>query len=122
MPDAFYLLSGGTVELTRGNGVARQVVLRASPGDIIGMISLIMGTPLSTTATALTPVTTYKLDKECIAAVLRLHPTLAGTLEAQAKHGRAWLMSAVDAQEHGETPEPQLVLHRLREFLHRLNA
>jgi small-conductance mechanosensitive channel/CRP-like cAMP-binding protein len=122
MPDVVYLLGGGTVELTRGSGVGRLVVLRASPGDSVGMMALITGSPLSSTATALTPVTAYSLDKDAFAAVLRIRPGLARSLEAQAKRGHAWLRCEVDAHEQQEMAMPEMLLDRLREFLHRLNT
>jgi CRP-like cAMP-binding protein len=122
MPDAVYLLAGGTIELTRGSGVNRRVVLRASPGDSVGMRALITGNPLSATATALTPVTAYSLDKDAIAAVLRIHPGLASSLEVQAKRGQAWLRCEVEPHEQQETAKPDMVIDRLREFLHRLNT
>jgi small-conductance mechanosensitive channel/CRP-like cAMP-binding protein len=122
MPDAVYLLSGGTIELARDAGVGRQVVLRASPGDSVGMIALITGTPMSTTATALTPVTAYRLDKEAIAAVLHIRPGLASSLEEQAKRGRAWLRCEVEAHQQREMAKHDVTLDRLREFLHRLST
>ncbi len=63
MPDALFLLAAGTVELTRGEGAVRRVLLRASPGDSVGMISLIAGTAWVATAMALTPVAAYRLGK-----------------------------------------------------------
>jgi small-conductance mechanosensitive channel/CRP-like cAMP-binding protein len=122
MPDAVYLLGSGTIELARGSGVGRRVVLRASPGDSVGMMALITGSPLLSTATALTPVTAYSLHKDAIAAVLRVRPQLASSLEAQAKLGLAWLRCEVDAHEHRETAKSDMMLDRLREFLHRLNT
>ena len=122
MPDAVYLLGSGTIELAPGSGVGRRVVLRASPGDSVGMMALITGSPLLSTATALTPVTAYSLHKEATAAVLRVRPQLASGLEAQAKLGLAWLRCEVDAHEHRETAKSDMMLDRLRAFLHRLNT
>jgi small-conductance mechanosensitive channel len=122
MPDAVFLLAGGTVELSRGSGVNRRAVLRASPGDSVGMRALITGNPLSATATALTPVTAYRLDRDAIATVLRVHPGLASGLEAQAKRGKAWLRCEVETHEPQETAKPDMMLDRFREFLHRLNT
>jgi hypothetical protein len=90
MPDAVYLLVNGTIEVARGSGVDRRVVLRASPGDSVGMVALITGTPLPSTATALTSVTAYRLTKDAIAAVLRIRPGMASSLEVQARRGQAW--------------------------------
>ena len=123
MPEALFLLSGGTVELACGEGHRRQVLLLASPGDSVGMVGLITGMASFFTATALTPVTAYRLDKTAIAAVLRTSPGLAGSLETQAKRGRAWLRCEASAHDQGQLiQEPDLLLPRLRQFLHRLNA
>jgi small-conductance mechanosensitive channel len=78
MPEAVFLLSGGTVEVARGEGHQRQVLIYASPGDSLGMIGLITGMTSTVTATALTPVTAYRLDKTAIAEVLRIRPELGG--------------------------------------------
>ena len=75
------------------------------------------------TATALTSVTAYSLSRTAIATVLRARPTLAGSLEAQAKRGQVWLRCEAAAHEQEEMMQkPDLLLARLRQFLHRLNA
>jgi small-conductance mechanosensitive channel/CRP-like cAMP-binding protein len=123
MPQAVFLLSGGTVEVARGEANRRQVLLYASPGDTLGMIGLVTGAASLVTAAALTPVTAYRLDKNAIAEVLRSHPEVAGSLEAQAKRGHAWLRSETGAHEQEQMMQkPDMLLARLRQFLHRLNA
>jgi small-conductance mechanosensitive channel/CRP-like cAMP-binding protein len=122
MPEALFLLAAGTIELTRNENGGKRVLLRASPGDSVGMISLILGTASQVTATALTPVAAYSLDKACIAAVLRAHPELATSLEAQAKRGQAWLRCEAAAHENEQIEKPDMLLSRLRNFLQRLNA
>jgi hypothetical protein len=67
-------------------------------------------------------VTAYSLDKDTMAAVLRVRPELASSLEVQAKRGLAWLRCEVDAHEHREIAKPDMMFDRLREFLHRLNT
>jgi hypothetical protein len=61
MPEAMFLLTGGTVEVSRGEGSQRHVLLRASPGDSVGMTDLITGTGSIVTARAVTPVTAYRV-------------------------------------------------------------
>jgi small-conductance mechanosensitive channel/CRP-like cAMP-binding protein len=123
MPEAVFLLSGGTVEIARGEANRRQVVLCASPGDSLGMIGLITGMASFVTATALTPVTAYRLDKTAIAAVLHIRPGLKDSLEAQAERGHAWLRCEVATHEQEQMMQkPEMLLARLRQFLHRLNA
>jgi small-conductance mechanosensitive channel/CRP-like cAMP-binding protein len=122
IPEAFFLIAAGTVELTRKEVAGDRVLLRASPGDSVGMISLMLGTPSLVTATALTPVAAYSLDKGGIAMALRAHPELATSLEAQANRGQAWLRCEVAAHENEQIEKPDMLLSRLRHFLERLNA
>jgi CRP-like cAMP-binding protein len=73
-PEAMFLLTGGTVEVSRGEGSQRHVLLRASPGDSVGMTGLITGSGSIVTARAVTPITAYRLDKAAIATV-SAHPS-----------------------------------------------
>ena len=122
MPDALFLLAGGTVEVSRGHGDAKRVLLRAGPGDSVGMIGLIMGTAALMTATSLTPVIGYSLHKSGFAAALRACPELAAGLEAQARRGQAWLRCEGEAHEIEQVKRPDLLLVRLRMFLKRLDT
>jgi hypothetical protein len=54
--------------------------------------------------------------------VLRAHPGLATSLEAQAKRGQAWLRCEAAAHENEQIEKPDMLLSRLRHFLQRLNA
>ncbi len=122
MPEAMFLLATGTVELTRSEGDDKRVMLRASPGDSVGMMSLITGSASLVTATALTPVAAYSLNKVGIAAVLRAYPAMATNLETQAQRGQAWLRCEAAAHENEQIEKPDILLARLREFLRRLNT
>jgi small-conductance mechanosensitive channel/CRP-like cAMP-binding protein len=122
MPEALFLLAAGTVELTHGKDAGKKVLLRASPGDSVGTLALITGTAAVLTATALTSVTAYSLDKAGIATVLRAHPGLAASLEAQAKRGQAWLRCEASAHENEQIEKADMLVSRLRHFLQRLNA
>jgi small-conductance mechanosensitive channel/CRP-like cAMP-binding protein len=123
IPEAMFLLSGGTVEVSRGEGSQRHVLQRASPGDSVGMTGLITGTDSMVTARAVTPLTAYRLDKAAIATVLRIRPELAASLEAQAKRGPMWLRCEAPAQDLAQMmSKSDLVFDHLRDFLRRLNA
>lgn len=122
MFEAIFLLAAGTVEMTREDRADKHVVLRASPGDSIGMIGLITGTASVVTATALTPVVAYCLDKTTLTTVLRERPGMATSLEAQAKRGLAWLHCEVAAHENEQIEKPDMLLARFRQFLRRLNV
>jgi CRP-like cAMP-binding protein len=121
VPDAVFLLTSGTVEMTIEEGGTTRVLLRASPGDSVGMIALITGGPSEVTATALTALEAYRLDKTGIAAALRERPELATSLEALAKRGLAWLRCEAPTHNDMQTERPEMLLSRLRQFLHRLN-
>ena len=54
------------------------MLLRASPGDSVGMIALIIGGPSEVTATALTALQAYRLDKAGIADRLARTPGAGG--------------------------------------------
>jgi small-conductance mechanosensitive channel/CRP-like cAMP-binding protein len=122
VPDAVYLLTSGTVEMTTNVGGPTHVLLRASPGDSVGMIALITGGPSEVTATALTALGAYRLDKNGIAAALRERPELSSSLEALAKRGLTWLRCEAAAHADMQTEKPEMLLARLRQFLHRLNG
>jgi small-conductance mechanosensitive channel/CRP-like cAMP-binding protein len=123
MPEELFLLAGGTVELSQGDDTRKRVLLRASPGDSVGMIGLIMASAVPMTATALTQVTGYSLDKAAFAAALRSCPGLEEGLLAQARRGRDWLRCEVAAhQDEHHTKRPEMLLARLRMFLKRLDA
>ena len=122
-PQALFLLAAGTVEMTkREGGGTPRVLLRASPGDSVGMIALIIGGPSRVTATALTALKTYRLDKAGIAAALRERPELTANLEALAQRGLAWLECEVAAHADPHIERPEMLISRVRQFLHRLDT
>lgn len=88
VPKALFLLVSGTVELTQGDGDSKRVLLRPSPGDSIGMIGLITGSPSPTTATALTSVTAYSLNEAAIGTVLKTCPAWQPAWRRRPSEGR----------------------------------
>ncbi len=119
---ALFLLAAGTVEVWRLRGAGRQVLFRASPGDSIGMIGLITGTASLATATALTPISAYRLDKNAFSVSIRTQPALEKSLEAQARRGLDWLRCEAQLHEHEQLPKPDMLVTRLHQFLRRLNG
>jgi len=122
VPEAMFLLSAGTAEMTTSEKGATRVLLRASPGDSVGMIALIVGGPSRAAATALTALEAYRLDKSGIAAALRQRPELAASLETLARRGLAWLECEAAAHEDTQIEQPEMLLSRLRQFLHLLTT
>jgi small-conductance mechanosensitive channel/CRP-like cAMP-binding protein len=121
-PDAVFLIARGTVDVTRTDAHGTRVLLRASPADTIGAMAMILSMPALFTATALTPVAAYRIDKVSIAAVMRIRPELSKSFEAQAQRGGAWIRCETEAQTDKNIGRPDMLLTRLRQFLHRLNA
>ena len=121
-PDAVYLLAGGTVEISQAHGEGRRVLLHSSPGDTVGMLGLITGMPSLVTARTLTAVTAYRLTGTSLSALLREHPELTAGLETEARRGEAWLRCELGDEHAAMTAQPEFLLARLRDFLHRLNA
>jgi small-conductance mechanosensitive channel/CRP-like cAMP-binding protein len=121
-PDAVYLLTGGTVEISQGHSEGRRVLLHSSPGDTVGMLGLITGMPSLVTARTLTAVTAYRLAGTSLSALLREHPELTAGLETEARRGEAWLRCELGDEHAVMTAQPEFLLARLRDFLHRLNA
>jgi small-conductance mechanosensitive channel len=117
VPKVVFMIASGTVELTRDGDLGPHVLMRASPGDSISAMALIAGMPSPFTATALTPVSTYRLEADSIAAALRKQPALATSLEAQAKRGPAWLRCEAEVHEEVLSGPPDMLLSRLRQFL-----
>jgi small-conductance mechanosensitive channel/CRP-like cAMP-binding protein len=121
MADALFVIASGTVEITVEKDGAKRMIYRMSPGESLGAVGLITGSPYGTTATALTPVKAYKLVKTDIAAAIAAKPELKTGLEALAQRGLAALRSDVAAQHNPKMAEPEMLLGRIRNFLRLLS-
>ncbi len=122
MPEALFLIASGTAEITRAGPGGPRVVYRMSPGESLGTVGLISGTPYSATATALTAVKAYRLGKAEIAIALKLRPQLAAALEALVQRGQEALRRSAAAQQDVHLDQPELFLPRLRNFLRLLGS
>ena len=121
-PVALYVLASGAAEITVSGPTGPQVVHRMKPGESLGAIGLITGANYAATATALTPVKAYRLDKDAIAAALKAQPSLAQGLEALADRGRAALSRDAAAHEEDRHGQSEMFLSTLRSFLHVLQS
>jgi len=122
-PEALYVLASGVAEITiaQPNGKPR-VVHRLHPGESLGAIGLITGSPYGATATALTPVKAYRLDKNAIAEAIKAEPALAKGLEALAQRGQAALRRDSGAHEEDKQGQSEMFLSRLRNLIHVLQS
>ena len=121
-PEALFLLASGTAEVTTGTGAGKRMLSFVTPGDSVGMVALIMGGPSRVTATALTALEAYRLNKADLAELLRSHPALASNLEVLARRGLAWLQCEASAHMDSQIEQPEMFLSRVKQFLHRLSA
>ena len=99
-----------------------DIVHRLSPGSSLGAIGLITGSPYAATATALTPLKLFRLDKAAITAAIEERPDLMVALEELARHGQAEISRDVAAGRNHADERPDLFRSRMRGFLQRLAA
>lgn len=62
--DRFYLLTGGEVEVSQGEGAARQVLAALGPGEYFGELALLFDVPRTADVVARTAVETLSLSRE----------------------------------------------------------
>ena len=121
-PEALFLLASGTAEITTGTDAGKRLLAFVTPGDSVGMVALIVGGPSHVTATALTTLEAYRLNKADLVELLRSNPVLASNLEVLARRGLAWLQCEASAHMDLQIEQPEMFLSRVKQFLHRLSA
>jgi small-conductance mechanosensitive channel/CRP-like cAMP-binding protein len=120
--DALYIIAAGAVEVTINEGNGPFIVSRMGAGSSLGMIGLITGHPYAATATTLTSVKAYRLDKATIATAIATRPELATNLEALANEGMEALRRDEAAHAVDRMELPEMFLTKLRTFLRRLSG
>jgi CRP-like cAMP-binding protein len=122
-PEALYVLAAGVAEITIAQPTGKpRAVHRLHPGESLGAIGLITGSPYGATATALTPVKAYRLDKNAIAEAIKAEPALAKGLESLAQRGQAALRRDSGAHEEDKQGQSEMFLSRLRNLIHVLQS
>jgi small-conductance mechanosensitive channel/CRP-like cAMP-binding protein len=122
VPDALYIMASGAVEITIKGPTGPRIAHRLRPGESLGAIGLITGSNYGATATAVTPVKVYRLDKSAIAEAIKLQPALAKGLEVLAQRGQAALRRDAAAHAEDRHGEPEMFLTRLRNLIHVLQS
>ena len=121
-PRALYIIASGAVAFFNGPLADRPIVHRMGPGGSIGAIALITGSPYAVTATALTAVKAYRLDKEAIRSDIELRPQLVSNLEVIASHREHMQRGDMAAPESDRMEPSYLFLAKLQNFLQKLSA
>jgi small-conductance mechanosensitive channel/CRP-like cAMP-binding protein len=120
--DALFVIASGAAEVTINTPDGPRVVHKTSPGECLGAIGLITGSAYAATATALTVMRAYQLDKDAIAAAIKIQPELAQGLEALARRGQAALRRDAAAAEDEKQDHPDMFLAKLRIFVQLLKS
>ncbi len=116
-PEYLFLIASGVVEITRHRPPGRRIIRRMSPGESLGAVGLITGTPYGATATALTAVKVFRLNKTDIAAAIAAAPGLAVGLEELAHRGQLALARDSAMEDFHPQEAPDALRSRLRDFL-----
>lgn len=121
-PEALYIIGAGVAEATVTEDGKTRVLRHFREGESLGATGLITGAPFAATATALTRLTVFKLDREALGAALKAQPRLAHGLETLAKSGQAALRR--DAATFADThqAEPEIFLSGLRHLVRLLKS
>ena len=121
-PDALFIVASGTAEIRKTGMTSQEVLYRVSPGESLGAVGLITGTPYSVTVTALTRLRVYELCKADLSAAIAIKPELAAGLEELAKRGQAALRRYATEHEKAQLAKPEVFLLGIRNFLHLLRS
>jgi small-conductance mechanosensitive channel/CRP-like cAMP-binding protein len=87
-PEQMFMLTSGTAEITIVDLAGPRVIYRISPGETLGAVGLVTGTRHKVTATALTEMTAYCLDKSGLSQATDAHPNLKEMMVDAATHVR----------------------------------
>jgi CRP-like cAMP-binding protein len=75
--DRLYVIQSGEVELAREGAGGHRVVARLGPGDFFGELSVVLGRPRSTRATAAKKSRVLELDRDTLEAMCLAQPEIA---------------------------------------------
>jgi CRP-like cAMP-binding protein len=98
-----------------------NVIFRLGPGGSLGAVGMITGTPYAATATALTPVTAYRLDRKAVGDAIASRPELVNSLEVLARRGQDMQRRDVVARQSDHPDAPEMFLSKLRSFLRKIS-
>lgn len=121
-PELAFLLASGTAEITVAAPGGPRVVYRISPGETLGAVGLATGSPHPATATALTKLSAYCIDKAGLADALAKRPELQQIMQRLATKARASAHPEAVVGNDPEAAKPDMFLDRLRSFLRALES
>jgi small-conductance mechanosensitive channel/CRP-like cAMP-binding protein len=113
---SLFVIAKGAFEVSQLHDHGPHRLGTLGPGDFIGEMALLMGTPNAATVKALTPFAAYELTKEMMAPLLEKNPELVHALEAGASRAQAMLERAVASQACPKPVTTPLLVDRIRAF------
>ncbi|MEH2361173.1 cyclic nucleotide-binding domain-containing protein [Nostoc sp.] len=102
--DSFYIILSGSVEVFV-ESIGKQVAIR-QPGEFIGEMSLLMGTPRTATLRTLSRTTLFVVDRGNLQSLLKKHQGLADTISEELSKRQETLESLgikIDSSNKQET-------------------
>ena len=117
-----FIIASGAVGFSVGPLGGQPPTYRMGPGSSLGAVALITGAPYAVSATALTDVKAYRLDREAIRSAIERRPGLTTSLEALASHGQDLQRSDVAAPESDHAGSSNMFLASLRGLLRKLSV
>jgi small-conductance mechanosensitive channel/CRP-like cAMP-binding protein len=113
---SLFVIAKGAFEVSQLHDHGPHRLGTLGPGDFIGEMALLMGTPNAATVRALTPFAAYELTKEMMAPLLEKNPELVHALEAGASRAQAMLDRAVATQACPKPATTPQFVDRIRAF------
>jgi len=120
-PQMLFILASGTVEISSDSPPSSSVITRLGPGSSLGAVGMITGTPYAATATALTSVSAYCLNRKGVSDAISSRPDLIKNLEVLARRGQEMQRKDVVAHQNDHVNEPEMFLSKLRSFLRKIS-
>ncbi|MBX5206855.1 mechanosensitive ion channel family protein [Rhizobium sp. NZLR11] len=120
-PRMLFILASGTVDISSDSPPSSSVIIRLGPGSSLGAVGMITGTPYAATATALTSVSAYCLNRKGVSDAMEARPELITSLEVLARRGQEMQRTDVVALQSDHFDEPGMFLSKLRSFLRKIS-
>jgi small-conductance mechanosensitive channel/CRP-like cAMP-binding protein len=121
-PDALFLIASGTMGVTLPKPGKSPIINRLGPGETLGAVGLVTGSPFTATASALTPMKLYRLDRDHLVDAVSAKPELALAMEALAERVIYAMRRDATMNVSGELGRPEVLMDKFRNFLRLLSA
>lgn len=120
VPDALVVVASGTIGVSMPGPNGPRPISRLGPGETLGAAGLVTGRPSAATATALSPLQVYRLERDDLGAGIAGNAELSASLQVLAERVVACMRQNAlrDEAEASHAPAPA---DAFRSFLRMLN-